>query len=49
MPEKVKLEDCSEYNSQANYFRTLNYSRVRVGQRYFMSAILLNIIFREKF
>ena len=49
LPQKAKLEDYSEYNSQANYFKSLHYSRVRVGQRYFMSAILLNPIFREKF
>lgn len=49
MPEKAKLEDYSEYNSQADYFKSLHYSRVRVGQRYFLSAILLNPIFREKF
>lgn len=49
LPHKRDSDSTGEYTGKTKYFKSLHYSRVRIGQRNFINNILLNPIFKEKF
>ena len=51
VPLKRDADSDDEYtkNYQGKYYQTTNYSRVKIGQKYFEKKILFNPLFREEF
>lgn len=42
-------DDDFERNSHGNYYHSVNYSRVKIGQKIFEKKILFNPLFKEEF
>ncbi len=49
LPKNNIHEVLGDYTGKTGYFRSIHYSRVRIGQRSFIKNILLNPVFKDKF